>query len=94
MKVALSGGMRIRTADPLNANQMLYQLSYTPAIALIRRSKDYMVRYAQSLVMNTLHVVCFHSPQAPCPALIADFRCRPRRIMVVRTGVSFSLERR
>jgi hypothetical protein len=30
-----SGGMRIRTADPLNANQMLYQLSYTPAIALI-----------------------------------------------------------
>ena len=24
------GGMRIRTADPLHAMQMLYQLSYTP----------------------------------------------------------------
>ena len=26
-----SGGMRIRTADPLLAKQMLYQLSYAPA---------------------------------------------------------------
>ena len=44
--------MRVRTADLLNANQMLYQLSYTPAIALIQRSKDYVVRYAQSPVVN------------------------------------------
>ena len=44
--------MRVRTADLLNANQMLYQLSYTPAIALIRRSKDYIVHYAQSLIVN------------------------------------------
>ena len=34
-----SGGMRVRTADLLNANQMLYQLSYTPANALIEEVK-------------------------------------------------------
>ena len=30
MVTVIGGGMRIRTADPLLAKQMLYQLSYTP----------------------------------------------------------------
>ncbi len=33
----ICGGMRIRTADPLHAMQMLYQLSYTPRAARERR---------------------------------------------------------
>ena len=28
--------MRIRTADPLLAKQMLYQLSYTPALVCVK----------------------------------------------------------
>ncbi len=35
----ICGGMRIRTADPLHAMQMLYQLSYTPRAA--RRRRDF-----------------------------------------------------
>lgn len=30
IKFSLGGGKRIRTADPLHAMQVLYQLSYTP----------------------------------------------------------------
>ena len=32
----IGGGKRVRTADPLLAGQVLYQLSYTP-IALLKR---------------------------------------------------------
>ena len=31
------GGNRVRTDDPLLAGQVLYQLSYTPIIALFRK---------------------------------------------------------
>jgi hypothetical protein len=34
-----SGGKRVRTADPLLAKQVLYQLSYAPAAGLPRRGR-------------------------------------------------------
>ncbi len=33
--INIGGGMRIRTADPLLAKQMLYQLSYAPVDCLL-----------------------------------------------------------
>lgn len=33
--LCFGGDKRIRTADLLNANQALYQLSYTPALPLV-----------------------------------------------------------
>lgn len=36
--MSLDGAKRIRTADPLNAIEVLYQLSYNPALLCIMHS--------------------------------------------------------
>ncbi len=48
------GGKRIRTADPLHAMQVLYQLSYTPErdCALYRAQKE-KARGFQKKISNT-----------------------------------------
>ena len=43
------GGKRVRTADPLLAGQVLYQLSYTPITVLHYRSPK---TYAELTVIN------------------------------------------
>ncbi len=49
MSIIFNGAKRIRTADPLNAIEVLYQLSYNPALAYTT------IPYYFSRVKSSLH---------------------------------------
>ena len=46
------GAKRTRTADPLHAMQVLYQLSYGPLISKILVKEDKLIKLSINIVLN------------------------------------------
>ena len=48
------GAKRIRTADPLNAIEVLYQLSYNPVLRILRYRDNYTASSSQEVMFLDL----------------------------------------